>query len=464
MLPIQQQQSPYGQIQDNFLIQQLETKGSNILDWNKKVKSKLPNRNEDYKDQAEELLTEIRKDLSNLQRLHRALLMADNFDEKFYKRENKEKGAAYQNDLIEVKKLSNEEPSEKLVNDLTVISTRLDLDIDNINALFPQMIYSSVHMLRVVRIVVNQIGYPEFKTQAEASYESLLAQQPSLHLGEIQGEDKTSINSAIHTINVLNNMRKDKNDIAHYQKLDAEKAKSTRKYILTGMATTLIFLTAVILGMSWKEITWDDIRDLPILGIPLGIGIWAFIGSFAAMLQQFYQKSIYEFGDTLKWVLIRPVLGVVMGSAIYLAFSNGFGITTDTGNGGLIYLVAFFVGLSDSFTLGIIDRLQGALTNSVTENNPLDPNSTNAKLLALMEKQAKANNNQNANILDADVAANIKRLKLEAKLKAEKEAKETAEAEALAAQALAKMDAEEKLRQLADEEKKKLDAMDPDKP
>jgi len=259
-------------------------------------------------------------------------------------------------------------------------------------------------------------------------------------------------------------MRKDKNDIAHYQKLDAEKAKSTRKYILTGMATTLIFLTAVILGMSWKEITWDDIRDLPILGIPLGIGIWAFIGSFAAMLQQFYQKSIYEFGDTLKWVLIRPVLGVVMGSAIYLAFSNGFGITTDTGNGGLIYLVAFFVGLSDSFTLGIIDRLQGALTNSVTENNPLDPNSTNAKLLALMEKQAKANNNQNANILDADVAANIKRLKLEAKLKAEKEAKETAEAEALAAQALAKMDAEEKLRQLADEEKKKLDAMDPDKP
>jgi hypothetical protein len=452
----QNQYSSKEEEKDNFIITQLETQGSSLLDWNKKINLPLSDRNRDYAVLGEELLTEIRKDLSNLQRLHRALIMADNFDEKNYKRDHKDKGAVYQNDLIEIKKLSCEEPTEKLVNDLRAISARLDLDIDNINALFPQMVYTSVRMLRAVRIEVNKIGYPEFKNQAEASYESLVAQRPSLNLGKIQGKDKMSINYAIHTIFILNNMRKDKNDINRYQKLDADKAKRTRKYILTGMATTLIFLIVSISAMSWNDITWDDIRDFPILGIPLGICIWAFIGSFAAMLQQFYQKSIYEFGDTLKWVLIRPVLGVVMGSAIYLAFSNGFGITADTGNGSLIYLVAFFVGLSDKFTLGIIDRLQGALSNSVTENNPLDPNNTNAKLLALMQKQAEETKNNNANntsIAKIDAVAVTTEIKEE----------EFRKANLAAAAALAKLDAEEEFRRLEDGGGKgNFDDMDPE--
>lgn len=317
----------------------------------------------DLQSRIKALIKEIRSDLSSLRLMNRAIVMAKHIEIQYT-----DKSEEYKKVLSELNKLSREQPSEAIETELQIIVARLDLDMANLDAIFPQIIYSSAYMRNLMEVTVNQIGYPELKEKAEVAFSSLESIEPHLKSNDndlTNDDDTTSVEAAMRTIMLLDEMKKFQNKILQLRDQDLARKRATRNYVLLGMSMTILAFSIIIFALYWNEISWNDIRNFPIMGIPLGIGIWSFIGSFAAMLQQFYQKSTYEFGDTLKWIIIRPVLGVLMGAVIYLAFSNGFGIDINTGNGGLSYMVAFFVGLSDSFAIGIIERIQGAITSSV---------------------------------------------------------------------------------------------------
>jgi hypothetical protein len=110
-------------------------------------------------------------------------------------------------------------------------------------------------------------------------------------------------------------------------------------------------------------------QRLPLVKVPWPVLIWSLIGSFASMIHQFNQKPIADFGDAIKWLLTRPVQGMVLGAAFYLVVTSGLLLLTGTAAGkagvmvadDVILALAFLVGFSDRFA----DRVFSAVARAV---------------------------------------------------------------------------------------------------
>ena len=121
--------------------------------------------------------------------------------------------------------------------------------------------------------------------------------------------------------------------------------------------------------------------NIPLLGIPWPIIVWSLIGSFAAMISTFNEQPIYDFQDTLKWLLTRPVQGVVLGSAFYLVLTSGLFLLTgtiSTDNLGqdnqnlmserVILVLSFLVSYSDRFGREVFDLLIKRYSNQAKKS------------------------------------------------------------------------------------------------
>jgi hypothetical protein len=322
-----------------------------------------------HEDKIDALLDSIRTDLAKLRQLHRAIMEATHFDI-VYEKNNANKEQEYSALLKRVNELSREQPSQELLNELKIIEDELELDCANIDTLFPQMIYKATYMENLMAIRVELIGYEELKAEALAALNGIRSARAELATTtrlEQEHNDYTPISAVVHTISVYNEMQQYKANILALQVKDQVRANKTRKSVMAGMAVTLLILIGTLVTLNYYNITWREIRNFPILGIPMGIVVWSFIGSFAAMLSQFYQKPVQEFGNTIKWVIIRPVLGVVMGAAVYLALYS-LVLSTSNTNSLLPLLVAFFVGYSDTFTFDILNTIQRTITGMFNAN------------------------------------------------------------------------------------------------
>lgn len=278
--------------------------------------------------------------------------------------ENKE--AKYLAYITELNELGKGTRDREALERLIMISNDLEFDISMLNAFFPQIVYRGVYMRQVSDNIINNIGFEDYREEAQVAYASLVSIEPHLHLDKLTDESgNTSIPAAMRTISMLNEMAKFQNIIERCYENDKELQSNTRKKVLAGLAITLIFMIAMAVLMSNIGQGWSTIKGIMVLEIPLGVLIWSFIGSFAAILEQFYRKPVYEFGSTLKWIIIRPALGVVMGAGIYLAFTNGFNINAADREGGFMLFIAFLIGLSDTFTFGIIDKLKTTAIDSI---------------------------------------------------------------------------------------------------
>ncbi|MFK7799889.1 MAG: hypothetical protein AB8E82_20715 [Aureispira sp.] len=327
-------------------------------------------------DKIATLVESIRVDLSQLRQLYRAIMEADHFDPT-YKKNNTNKSEEYTALLQRVNELSRETPSEEVLNELQIIEDEVEFDCATVDNLFPQMVYKATYMESLMAIRVDLIGYAELKAEALAALRGIrtaVSEMTSTLNTEHKNKNKdndndydlTSIATVVHTINIYDEMQKYKQNILDLQSQDQKRTIRTSKNVLTGIAIVFAALTAVLVFLNYEGVTWRDIRIYPLLGIPMGVVIWSFIGSFAAMLSQFYQKPVHEFGNTLKWVIIRPVLGVVMGAAVYLAFVS-LGIVDRVQNSSLLpLLIAFFVGYSDTFTFDILNTIQRTITGLFT--------------------------------------------------------------------------------------------------
>lgn len=322
---------------------------------------------------AKVLFKDIRANLSHLRQLDNALMHAKDAN-LIYQKENKGKQEEYNQILQNVNDLNRGEITQATITDLEIIMDTIALDRANIDAIFHQIIYTAIYINDLMSVTVAQIGYEDLHAEAEASLNQISASEKKMTLenGEESDESqKTSITSVVNTINIFNEMQESQNRILALKKQDIERAKKTRASVLMGMAGVILSFIVIIATFYWQDVEWRDIKDYPILGIPLAVLIWSFIGSFAAMLTQFNKEPIHKFGDTLKWVIIRPVLGVVMGAAIYLALFS-LVLTGKSQNALLPLLVAFFVGYSDTFTFNIMASIQSVISNLFNSANSDD--------------------------------------------------------------------------------------------
>ena len=271
----------------------------------------------------------------------------------------------------ELNQLDEGTRDKTMLKRLILISNDLEFDISMLNAFFPQIIYRGVYMREVSENIINNIGFEDYKEEAQVAYASLISVEPHLHLDKLTDENgNTSIPAAMRAISMLNEMAKFQNIIQDCYENDKKLQTTTKKRVLIGLSLTLITMIWLAELMSNIGKGWSTMKGIMVLEIPLGVLIWSFIGSFAAILEQFYRKPVYEFGSTLKWIIIRPALGVVMGAGIYLAFTNGFNINAADREGGFMLFIAFMIGLSDTFTFGIIDKLKTTAIDSIAIQPP----------------------------------------------------------------------------------------------
>ncbi|WP_052593944.1 hypothetical protein [Aureispira sp. CCB-QB1] len=344
------------------------------LNWSK---TSVPGRDANVETRANALIKDIRENLSNLRHLHKALMNAKSA-ELPYQKEYLNKADEYNQLLEELNELERGNITQSTVTELQIITDKLAFDRVRIDAIFPEITDKAMQMDEQITVIVNKIGFKEFYDQAEvelnqikASEQKMILEDKKNNADDNDDNAKASISSAVYMISIFNEMKESEKRILALKKEDEERAKRTQRSFLVGMALILLAFIILLFTLYKMEVSWKSIKDYPLLGIPLGVCIWSFIGSFAAMLTQFYKEPIYNFGDPLKWVIIRPVLGIVMGAAIYLALFS-LVLTGKSQNDLLPLLVAFFVGYSDTFTFDIMSSIQGIISSLFNSTNSDD--------------------------------------------------------------------------------------------
>lgn len=231
------------------------------------------------------------------------------------------------------------------------------LDFELSSALCPAL---SSHEL--VENLISKIGHEDLRNEARVHLELVKKLQ-----GEVARLRDSSPNldvlsaDAQNAIGAMIDIAKRIRVVQALVRADYRRRHLTVFFVIVyiGMAMAATAALAV-LGRSWlhQDGTLED-QLLPVLRVPWPVVLWSLIGSFASMIHRFNRRPIYDFGDAVKWLLTRPVQGLVLGAAFYLVVSSGLLLITGTiveGQGSstriadeVLLVLAFLVGFSDRF-------------------------------------------------------------------------------------------------------------------
>jgi hypothetical protein len=140
----------------------------------------------------------------------------------------------------------------------------------------------------------------------------------------------------------------------------------------------IVLLVSVIL--IFPEAAASD-QSLPVFGIPLSVVMWGATGSLGAILYRFYtERDRVRFDIEVRWLIARPIIGIIMGGLAYLAIATGLLLlnrTTDAsallatnqtpGRMEAYWIFAFLAGFSDKFYRRIINLL---VDKTIGEDEP----------------------------------------------------------------------------------------------
>jgi hypothetical protein len=139
----------------------------------------------------------------------------------------------------------------------------------------------------------------------------------------------------------------------------------------------IVYVAAIVSIIVFGGSVWTTTSEIPVLGVPLSILVWAAIGSVAAILFRFYTRQRVRITDEIRWLIARPIIGLIMGALSYLVVISGlivFSVSTGTDiEGGtarpqLLWGIAFLGGFSDKFFESIINIVVGRLSGPLTES------------------------------------------------------------------------------------------------
>ena len=146
-----------------------------------------------------------------------------------------------------------------------------------------------------------------------------------------------------------------------------DRKRRNRQRILAIIICVFLFILLFAFAIYSPLLNIKEIYAIPILKIPLSVLLWSALGSIASMLYRFNKASDVELQDPLRYLISRPLFGILMGTLIYLAVKVGF-LTAVSGNqeislgtNELVWLISFLVGFSDRFSDEILKSLIGRL-------------------------------------------------------------------------------------------------------
>jgi hypothetical protein len=145
--------------------------------------------------------------------------------------------------------------------------------------------------------------------------------------------------------------------------------------LLTRSATSLksvttviaiIYLAAILVALAywlgWFKLLVDPNHTDWVLGVPLPIWAWSAIGSFTSMLLRAGQFPFVDTSEAYRWLLFRPIVGVVMGVLTYLMVVTGllvFAGSVSPKSPELLQVLAFVGSFSDTLSINLLQRILG---------------------------------------------------------------------------------------------------------
>jgi len=269
------------------------------------------------------------------------------------------------------------------------VTARLNALVDAVNNriaqldfLFSAALYPALVSDSTVSAMISKIGHEDLRREAQVHLsaieqlrkiipEARSTTEPFDVLGE---EAKVAIGAMI--------------DIAERVLLVEELVQEDCRRRRWTVVFVLSYIGCVMLLTTLAAIHWysqlppvdaklSDLR-LPIIKVPWPVCFWSLIGSFASMIHRFNKTPVSNFGDAVKWLLTRPVQGLVLGGAFYLTVSSGLlllsGAGSPAGTGSpmaddVVLVMAFLVGFSDRFG----DKVFSTLVRNYADGEPASP-------------------------------------------------------------------------------------------
>jgi len=144
----------------------------------------------------------------------------------------------------------------------------------------------------------------------------------------------------------------------------------------------IAYIAAIVAIIVFAGQAWTSTTEVPIIGVPMSILLWAAIGSLAAILYRFYTRQRGRITKEIRWLIARPVIGIVMGALSYLAIVSGlfiFGTATGTANPGatiarpqLLWMLAFLGGFSDKVFEAVVNAVVSRLSGPESRQAPTE--------------------------------------------------------------------------------------------
>ncbi len=283
----------------------------------------------------------------------------------------------YLEEITELKETS-EEKTVDYIKKINKIAAETNSLIDELGYFFSYIVYSSIGSNKFADSVVKQIGHRELKNEANLHLERINEIEKQIAYDELFKPDFIFLSDkGTQIIIFCKVIEENKLDIVKLYEIDKNKQKKT-KNIVTKTLFIIILIFVVAFAFIYNKLIPDLTNYiLPIINIPLSVLIWGFIGSLASMNYRFNKKPISDFGDTLKWLITRPIQGIILSSAFYLALISGLFLmtnNTDAVNRQEVFLfLAFLIGFSDKF----VDKVFNILVNKFISVNDIKEKSKN---------------------------------------------------------------------------------------
>jgi hypothetical protein len=124
---------------------------------------------------------------------------------------------------------------------------------------------------------------------------------------------------------------------------------------------------SLISGFFFFELSWNEIKDYPILGIPFGIILFSYLGGLSQMIYTIYKGSKIEF--FFNWVLVNSFGSILFGAAVFLFISTIVDIEIEY----LLFLIVFVAAYFSNF---FIVQFAISIQNTLIESSSKTTNSS----------------------------------------------------------------------------------------
>ncbi len=197
-------------------------------------------------------------------------------------------------------------------------------------------------------------------------------------------------------------------DIEQQLSAEAAERKGQRDWKRMSIIIAAVYLVLIFFAIP----RFDSSAD--VFGIPFQIIVWSAIGSFAAILYRFYKSPPrVNFEIEFRWLIARPIIGIIMGTLVYLALVAGLIVFTPAQSGATsaidiqksgqlaqYWIVAFLGGFSDKFYEKIIEWLVGRLSfENESDHQPAPTNGGNGAIVpAATQEQPAPETSQPENV------------------------------------------------------------------